>query len=86
MSNTGLKKTKSGIPQSEIFNALKESAECGCGEVCDKCYSYKVMKNFNSTTGEYTYIAMWFVDGAPVYGTVAQAKAAQDAFTALRNA
>lgn len=67
-----------------LAEALAQDAECGCGEVCTDCYSYKTMKDFNSTTGEYTYKAVYIVNGALVVNTIANAKAAMDGFKALR--
>jgi hypothetical protein len=76
-----LKKTKSGIPPLELKLALKEAAECGCGMVCDECYSYITLKNYNSTTGDVEgYVALYVVDGALVIDSVENTRAAQKAF------
>ena len=51
---------------------------CDC--TIDCCNGMLILRNYDSVTGDSTPIAMYFVDGAPVYSTVAAAKAAIKAF------
>lgn len=53
---------------------------CDC--TIDCCNGMLILKNYDSTTGDSVPIAMYFVDGAPVYATVDAAKAAIKAFKA----
>lgn len=69
-------------PIRSLAEGLAKEAECGCGIEC-QCYGYLVLKDWNSTTGEQTYSAIYIVDGALVVDTVDNAKAAIDAFKAL---
>lgn len=54
---------------------------CGCGPDC--CYGMYILPNYNSTTGKSIPIALYFVDGAPIYNTVENAQAAIRAIKAL---
>lgn len=51
---------------------------CDC--TIDCCNGMLILRNYDSVTGDSVPIAMYFVDGAPVYSTVAAAKAAIKAF------
>lgn len=51
-----------------LDEALAANTECGCGIEC-VCYGFLKLRNFNSTTGKYDYMVMYFVDGAPVFAT-----------------
>jgi uncharacterized protein YjdB len=51
---------------------------CDC--TIDCCNGMLILKNYDSTTGDSVPIAMYFVDGAPVYSTVDAAKVAIKAF------
>jgi uncharacterized protein YjdB len=48
----------------------------------DCCNGLIILPNYDSTTGDSVPIAMYFVDGAPVYATPEAAKAAIKAFKA----
>ena len=80
----GYAKRASDNTSVKSFNeALKELATCGCGIECD-CYGYLTLPNWNSVTGERTDgYAIYIVDGAVVVDTVANAKAAIEAYKAI---
>ena len=65
-------KEKVKVTEIPLMNA------CDC--TIDCCNGMLILKNYDSTTGDSVPIAMYFVDGAPVYTTVDAAKAAIKAF------
>ena len=63
---------------TDLDAAVANNAECGCGWVCDGCFSYFVLFDYDSENGNRIgQIAMSFEDGAPVYDTVANTRARQ---------
>jgi len=74
-----LTKTKSGIPARDLQLALAEGINCGCGIECE-CYGLITLKNWNSTTGESDYKAIYLVDGALKVADLATAKAEIDTY------
>ena len=65
-------KEKVKVTEIPLMNA------CDC--TIDCCNGMLILKNYDSITGDSVPIAMYFVDGAPVYATVDAAKAAIKAF------
>ena len=69
---------------NSLSEAMAKEASCGCGTVCDDCYSYQTLKDFNSTTGVYSFKAVYLVDGAWKIDTIANAKLEMQGYKDLR--
>lgn len=62
-----------------LAEALAEEAKCGCGQVCNSCYSYIVLWDYDSNTNTRSQIALYVKDGVLVLDTVENAEADQKA-------
>jgi hypothetical protein len=69
----GKRKTVPGLKE-----ALAEEAGCGCGIECG-CYSYLTLKDYNSTDGTESFVALAVIDGELLIGSIDTVKAAIDA-------
>lgn len=55
-----------------LADALDEQAKCdACG--CNKCYGYETITSWNSTTGERTVLARYYVNGVEKIDTIENA-------------
>ena len=65
-----------------LADALDEQAKCdACG--CNKCYGYETITSWNSTTGERTILARYYVDGAQKIATIEAAATEIKGYKAL---
>lgn len=79
-SKSVLVKEKDGdLKTVDYIDARTSDCEIGA----DSCNDFYLVGNYNSVTGVRTLSAMYFVDGAPVVDTIANAKAAIVALKAI---